>query len=91
MENHLSIEDHRVFNLISEPTCFKKSIISTCIENFLINKKPLFMKARIETIGSMLKYTFAKGKPNKTFHRCFKKFDYEKFEEKLKITSSVRF
>lgn len=38
----------------------------------------------------MLRYTYAKGKPN-IFYGCFKKFDYEKFEEKLKITFSVRF
>lgn len=39
----------------------------------------------------MLRYTFAKGKPKKIFYGCFKRFDYEKFEEKLKITFSVRF
>ena len=70
---------------------FQKGINSTCIDNFLINKKPLFMKAHMLTIGSMLRYTFAKGKPNKIFYHCFKEFDYEKFEEKLKTTTSVRF
>ena len=37
------IDDHELFTLISEPTCFK-SINPTCIDNFLTNKKTRFMK-----------------------------------------------
>ena len=32
------IDDHELFTLISEPTCFK-SINPTCIDNFLTNKE----------------------------------------------------
>ena len=69
------IDDHELFTLISEPTCFK-SINPTCIDNFLTNKKTRFMKTvTFETgvsdhhklIGTMLRSTFAKGKPKKYF------------------------
>ena len=35
-------------------------------------------------IGTMLRSTFAKGKPKKIFYRCYKNCDNEKFEEELK-------
>ena len=35
-------------------------------------------------IGTMLRSTFAKGKPKKVFYRCYKNFDNEKLEEELK-------
>ena len=35
------IDDHELFTLISEPTCFK-SINHTCIDNFLRDKKNSF-------------------------------------------------
>ena len=31
----------------------------------------------------MLRSTFAKGKPKKLFYRCYRKFEYKKFEEEL--------
>ena len=85
------IDDHELCTLISEPTCFK-SINPTCIDNFLTNKKTRFMKTlTFETgvsdhhklIGTMLRSTFAKGKPKKMFYRCYKNFDNKKFEEEL--------
>ena len=86
------IEDHELSALISEPTCFK-NINPTCIESFLTSKKTRFMNTlTFETgvsdhhklIGTMLRSTFAKGKPKKIFYRCYKNFDNEKFEEELK-------
>ena len=65
------IADHKLCTLISEPTCFK-SIKTTCIDNFLTNKKTRFMKTLTfeagvsdhhKLIGTMLRSTFAKGKP----------------------------
>ena len=85
------IDNHDICTLISEPTCFK-SINPTCIDNFLTNKKICFMKTlTFETgvsdhhklISTMLRSTFAKGKPKKTFYRCYKNFDNKRFEEKL--------
>ena len=85
------IADHELCTLISEPTCFK-SINPTCIDNFLTNKKTRFMKTlTFETgvsdhhklIGTMLRSTFAKGKPKKMFYRCYRNFDNKKFEEEL--------
>ena len=85
------IADHALFTLISEPTYFK-SINPTCIDNFLTNKKTRFMKTlTFETgvsdhhklIGTMLRSTFAKGKPKKIFYRCYRNFDNKKFEEEL--------
>ena len=35
-------------------------------------------------IGTMLTSTCARGKPKKIIYRCYKNFDYEKFEEELK-------
>ena len=69
------IEDHELSALISEPTCFK-SINPTCIDNFLTSKKTRFMNTlTFETgvsdhhklNGTMLRSTFAKGKPKKYF------------------------
>ena len=34
-------------------------------------------------IGTMLRLTFAKGKPKKMFYHCYTNFDNKKFEEKL--------
>ena len=34
-------------------------------------------------IGTMLRSTFAKGKPKRMFYRCYKNFDNKKFEEEL--------
>ena len=85
------IADHELCTVISEPTCFK-SINPTCIDNFLTNKKARFMKTvTFETgvsdhhklIGTMLRSTFAKGKPKKMFYRCYRNFDNKKFEEEL--------
>ena len=85
------IADHELCTLISEPTCFK-SINPTCIDNFLTNKKTRFMKTlTFETgvsdhhklIGTMLRSTFAKGKPKKMFYRCYRNFDNKKFEKEL--------
>ena len=86
------IADNQLCTLLSEPTCFK-SINPTCIDNFLTNKKTRFMKTlTFETglsdhhklIGTMLRSTFAKGKPKKIFYRCYRNFDNKKFEEELK-------
>ena len=85
------IDDHELCNLISERTCFK-SISPTCIDNFVTNKKTRFMKTlTFETgvsdhhklIGTMLRSTFAKGKPKQMFYRCYKNFDNKRFEEEL--------
>ena len=86
------IADHELGTLISEPTCFK-SISPTRIDNFLTNRKTRFMKTlTFETgvsdhhnlIDTMLRSTFAKGKPKKLFYRCYRNFDNKKFEEELK-------
>ena len=64
------IEDHELFALISEPTCFK-SINPTFIDNFLTSKKARFTNTpTFETglsdhhklIGTMLRSTFDKCK-----------------------------
>ena len=77
------IDDHELCALISEPTCFK-SINPTCIDNFLTNKKTSFIKTLTfkmgvsdhhKLIGTMLRSTFAKGKPKKMFYHCYRNFD----------------
>ena len=86
------IEDHELSTLISEPTYFR-NINQTCIENILTSKKTRFMNTLAfktgvsdhhKLIGTMLRSTFAKGKPKKIFYRCYKNFDNEKFQEELK-------
>ena len=84
------IADHELCALISELTCFK-SINPTCIDNFLTDKKTLMKTLTFETdesghhklISTMLRSTFAKGKPKKMFHRCYRNFKNKKFEEEL--------
>ena len=80
------IEHHELSVPIPEPTCFK-SINPTCIDNFLASKKTRFLNTlTFETgasdhhklIGTMLRSTFAKGKPKKIFYGCYKNFDNEK-------------
>ena len=34
-------------------------------------------------IGTILRSTFVKGKPNKMFYRCYRNFHNKKFEEEL--------
>ena len=89
------IEDHKLSSLISEPTSFK-SINPTCIDNFPTSKKTRFMNTltfktgvsdHLKLIGTMLKSTFAKGKPEQIFYRCYKNFDIE--EELKKYLLSV--
>ena len=62
------IADHELCTLMSGPTCFNP----TYIDNFLTNKKTRFMKTLTfemgvsdhhKLIGTMLRSTFAKGKP----------------------------
>ena len=86
------IENDELSALISEHICFK-SINQTRIDNFLTSKKTRFMNTltfetgvsdRHKLIGTMLRFTFAKGKPKYLFYRCYKNFDNEKFEQKLK-------
>ena len=83
------IADHELCTLISKPTCFK-SINPTCIDNFLTNKKTCFMKTltfetgvsdHYKLIVTMLRSTFAKGKPKKIFYRCYR--NNKKFKEEL--------
>ena len=40
-------------------------------------------------IGTMLRSAFAKGKPTKVIYRCYKNFDYEKFEVELNYCSNL--
>ena len=66
------IEDHEFCNLILESVCFK-SINSTCIDNLSKKKtcsmKTLTFEASVSDhqnlIGTMLRSTFVKVKPNK--------------------------
>ena len=85
------VEDHQLSAPISESTCFK-SINPTYIGNFLTIKKTCFMTTvtfemgvsdHHKLIGTMLRSTFAEGKP-KIFYLCYRNFDNEKFDEELK-------
>ena len=77
------IEDYELSTLISEPTHFK-SINPTCINNFLTSEKNPFYEYSItfemgvsdhhKVIGTMLRSTFAKGKPKKIFYHCYENF-----------------
>ena len=85
------IDDHKLCTLVSKPTCFK-SASHTCIDNFLTNKKTRFIKTLTfgtavsdhhKLIGTMLRSTFANGKPKKMFYRCYKNFNNKRFEEEI--------
>ena len=63
---------------ISEPTCYK-SINPKCIGNFLTSNKSRFLNTLTSEAGAsdhyklirtMLRSTFAKGKPKEIFYRC---------------------
>ena len=90
------IDDHELCNLISEPICFK-SINPTCIDNFLTNKKTRFIKTlTCETgvsdhhklIGTMLRSTSAKGKPERIFYRCYKNLTIKGLKKNYKSNYS---
>ena len=83
------IDDHELCTLISEPKCFK-SINPTRIDNFLTNKEARLMKTLTfemgvsdhhKLIGTMLRSTFAKGKPKRMFYRCYKN-TFKKFNNR---------
>ena len=85
------IDDHEIYTLMSERTCLK-SINPPCIDNFLTNKKTRSIKTLTFKTGvsdyhklmdTMLRSTFAKEKPKKMFHCCYKNFGNKMFEEKL--------
>ena len=90
------IDDHELCTLISETMCFK-SINLTCIDNFLTNKKTRFMKTLTfeigvsdhhKRIGTMLRSTFAKGKPKKFFYRCYKTLTIKVLKKNYKTNYS---
>ena len=85
------IADHELCTLISEPTCFK-SVNLTCVDNFVTNKKPRFMKTLTfemgvsdhhKLTGTMLRSTFVKTKPKKMFYCCYRNLDNKIFEKEL--------
>ena len=78
-------------NLIKEPTCFK-SISPITTDLFLTNRKGCFLKSSTNKPGisghrkliyTFLKSTYAKGKPNRVYYRCFKNFHKELFKKNL--------
>ena len=85
------VSNDELQNLLSRPTCFKGANPS-CIDNFLTTRKSRFMKTlTLETgishhhtlIGTVLRSTFAKGKPKTNFYRYYKNVDNKEFEETL--------
>ena len=78
-------------NLIKGPTCFK-SISPTTIDLFLTKRKSGFMISATNETGisdhhkliyTFFKSTYAKGKPNFVYYRCFKNFNKELFKKNL--------
>ena len=79
-------------HLILKPTCYKGKTPST-IDLIITNHKTSFMKSDTCETGlsdlnkmvySLLRKTFANGKPKTIYYRCFKNFDQNKFNEELK-------
>ena len=77
---------------ILKPTCFKGLLPST-IELLFTNNKQSFMRSNVFETGitghhkiiiSILRKTFAKGKPKTAFYRCYKSFDQDSFNETIK-------
>ena len=84
-------------HLILKPTCFKGLLPST-IDPLLTNHMQSFMKSYVYEIGisdhhkmiiSVLRKTFAKCKPKTVFYYCYKNFDQDSFNEKLKSRISL--
>ena len=55
----------------------------TCFMNTLTFK--MGVSDHHKLVGTMPRSTFTKGKPKKIFYGCYKNFDNEKYEEKLKF------
>ena len=84
-------------HLILKPTCFKGLVPST-IDLLLTNHKQSFMRSDVHETGisdhrkmmmSVLRKTFAKGKPKTVFYRCYKNFDQDSFNKTLKNRISL--
>ena len=84
-------------HLILKPTCFKDLLPST-IDFLLTNHKQSFMKLDVYETGisdlrkmiiSVLRKTFAKGKPKTVFYHCYKNFDQDSLNETLNSRISL--
>ena len=90
-------EMNKFEHLILKPTCFKGLLPST-IDLLLTYHKQSFMRSNVyetvisghhKMIMSVLRKTFAKGKPKTVFYRCYKNFDQDSFNETLKNRISL--
>ena len=90
-------EMNKFEHLILKPTCFKGLLPST-IDLLLSNHKQSLMRSDVYETGildhhkmimSVLRKTFAKGKPKTVFYRCYKNFDQDSFNETLKNGMSL--
>ena len=79
-------------HFIKKPACYKGDT-PTGIDQIIINIPKRFMKLMaLETgisdhyklIMTILRSTFAKGKPKNFYYRCYKKFNFEQFQMELK-------
>ena len=79
-------------HLIKKATCYKGDTL-TGIDHIITNISKCFMKSlALETgisdqhkmIMTILRSTFAKGKPKTFYYRCYKKFNLEQLQMELK-------
>ena len=82
---------------ILKPTCFK-GLLPSATDLLLTNHKQSFMRSDMYETGildhhkviiSVLRKTFAKGKPKTVFYRYYKNFDQDSFNETLKSRISL--
>ena len=90
-------EINKFEHLILKPTYFK-GLFSSTIDFLLTNHKQSFKRSNLYETGisdnhkmiiSVLRKTFAKGKPKTVFFCCYKNFDQGSFNETLKSRISL--
>ena len=82
---------HELVNISKEPTCYKNSENSSCIDFILSNRPKRFLKTNVFTglldfhklVLSVFKTTFPKSKPKEIAHRNFKRFSKENITKNL--------
>jgi hypothetical protein len=89
------IEEHNLYSLINEPTCFKSQTNPSCIDLFLTNRKHSFQNSKAFCTGysdfhkmiyTMLKLSYVKMPPKKINYRCYKNFNEQSFLEDLSMS-----
>ena len=88
------LDNFNLYNLITEPTCYKSVANPSCIDLILTNSRKLFMKSRTFETGisdfhklttTVMKLHYLKSNKRTLHYRDYKNFDEDFFNDHLKL------